>query len=314
MPDPEAVFWDRLDLREAAFTGDEVATWPPAFRDALTRPGVLCRTSNATHIACDACDTGHVEEVQQVEGPEGRRRFYLVCPENGRVQVDERRLLRWAVNFQTLATVVAEEVGCTGTVEMLKRDRIWVLGRLVRAAVARNVVMCRGLTWEDGGQVVVASQRIRIASPPLVLAIGRLPSDTFWGKQVPPVLGLNEVLALDGRISACLDAVDNVLGIQPAQPRVVRRKRRRASRAETIDALTKAMAEHLRAARDHAHSLKERDQVLTLLPRPTRSHLAGQVNVSPPTVGRCLTDPAARQLQVYWEMANVLEQVMRFKG
>lgn len=314
MSDALSLFWDRLDWREVAFTADEVAAWPDDLRGALTGAGILRRGDNSRRIACDACDTGHIEEVGEVPNPDGSLRFYIPCPENGRVWVPQERLLRWVPDLGALADAAAQALGCGPKATTLVPDRVWELGRLVRGQATRNVILARGFAWSDARKVIVDSRKIAIASPPLVLAIGQLPSDDLWSNRVPTVVALNRVLCLGEAMTARLDVLDAALGVVAAQPQPGRRKRRRESRANTIDALTQAIREHLKEARDHAYSLKQRGQAPTLLPRPTEQHLAELVGVSPATVNRCLNkDTHAKQLQVYWQIASDLDQVMKFR-
>jgi AraC-like DNA-binding protein len=128
-------------------------------------------------------------------------------------------------------------------------------------------------------------------------------------------VALDRALSLDGSISVRWDALDSTLNAESARPQPAGRKRRRASRADTIDALTRAMHQHLLAARDHAFSRKQRGQAPALLPRPTEQDLAALVGVSPATVHRCLKrDPNAKQLQVFWRIASDVDQLMEFRG
>jgi len=310
-----AIFWDRLDWPDVAFTGGEVAAWPAGLRDTLIGAGILRRGLNARCVTCDSCQAGHVEEVQAVPGPGGSVRFFIRCPENGRVFVPEERLHRWTADLAALAAATAQALRCAGKLQTLVAQRIWELGRLARGPTARNVVLARGLTWPDARKVVLDSRKICIPSPPVVLTIGRVPSDDLWGNRVPSVIALDQVLHLDGAVTARGEVLDFALGVAVAQPKRLRRKRQRPNRANTIDALTKVMHEHLKAARDHAYSLKQRGRAPELLPRPAEEDLAELVGVSPSTVNRCLNkDPNARQLQVYWQAALDLDQVMKYRG
>ena len=89
-------------------------------------------------------------------------------------------------------------------------------------------------------------------------------------RRVPPKLG------------ARWDVLDSALGIETAQPQSARSKRQRESRANVIDTLTQAMEEHLRAARDHAFSLRQSGRPPALLPRPTQEELARMAGISAP--------------------------------
>jgi len=107
-----------------------------------------------------------------------------------------------------------------------------------------------------------------------------------------------------------------VLGAPPAKgrSRVRKKPNKRASRAAAIDAIKQALREHLRAARDHAYTLREHDKPAELLPRPTQEQLAQQLHISTSSVSRAINDPSDKEITILWEAANDLEQVLRFKG
>lgn len=92
-----------------------------------------------------------------------------------------------------------------------------------------------------------------------------------------------------------------------------RRVPQRGTRAANIETLEKELEKHLLAARDHAHSLRDRDREPALLPRPTQKELARRTGLTQPDVSRCLKDPRAKVLKILWETAESLEAVMMYK-
>lgn len=85
---------------------------------------------------------------------------------------------------------------------------------------------------------------------------------------------------------------------------------RRGTRAANIEKLEKELEKHLLAARDHAHSCREREPAL--LPRPTQKDLARWTGLTQSDVSRCLNDPRAKVLKILWDTANSLEAVMKY--
>lgn len=156
------------------------------------------------------------------------------------------------------------------------------------------------------------SKKIAIANPPLVLAIGRLPGDDLWGSKVPAIARLDQVFALDRAVGIQLDAIDVAMGVVVAQPRPARRPYQRHERGSTIDALTRALKEHFRAARDHAYSLEQRGRDAELLPRPTMKQLAEMIGVVESSVSRAINDEHAMALKLLWDAALDLDQVLDF--
>ncbi len=92
-----------------------------------------------------------------------------------------------------------------------------------------------------------------------------------------------------------------------------RRAPQRGTRAANIEKLEKELEKHLLAARDHAHSLRDRDREPALLPRPTQKELARRTGLTQPDVSRCLKDPRAKVLKILWETAESLDEVMKYK-
>jgi len=88
---------------------------------------------------------------------------------------------------------------------------------------------------------------------------------------------------------------------------------RRTSRVVAIDALTKAMKDHLRAAHSHAcQSLQDTGEP-KLLPRPEKKLLGKMVGCSKTKVTNCFGDAAAGELRTLYEIAADLERVMALK-
>ncbi len=89
-----------------------------------------------------------------------------------------------------------------------------------------------------------------------------------------------------------------------------RKLKKRATRAAAIDAIKRALREHLRSARDHAYSSSD----AALLPRPTLQQLADQLKVHISSVSRAINDPSDREIAILWDAANDIEKVMKFKS
>ncbi|GEM_PF-3031315 len=103
-------------------------------------------------------------------------------------------------------------------------------------------------------------------------------------------------------------------GDRPTCKPARRKRMKRAPRTAIIDAIKKALREHLRAARDYAYSSRDHGTGPALLPRPTQKQLAAQLGVSVSSISRAINDPSDTEIRILWEAANDLEQVMSFKG
>ncbi len=146
-----------------------------------------------------------------------------------------------------------------------------------------------------------------------VIAMTSYHSDGFGIATELYALGVNECISKpfdDGR--PLTNVIESVLSENPAQSQGLK-LRKRASRATAIDAIKHALREHLRAARDHAYSLREYGKGAKLLPRPTQQQLARQLRLSASSVSRAINDPSDKEITILWAAANDLEQVLQFK-
>jgi len=89
---------------------------------------------------------------------------------------------------------------------------------------------------------------------------------------------------------------------------------KRGSRAANIERLTDAMIAHLRAAKDYAYSTRDTTGIPQLLPRPQQKELGALTGLLPSTVNRCLKDPRARELALYWKTARDLDLIQKWRG
>jgi len=87
----------------------------------------------------------------------------------------------------------------------------------------------------------------------------------------------------------------------------------RGTRAANIEKLEKELEKHLLAARDHAHSLRDRGLEPVLLPRPAQKDLAARAGLEEYDVSRCLGDRRAKVLKILWETGDSLEAVMKYQ-
>jgi hypothetical protein len=77
-------------------TADETGDWPVGTLDNLLEARAIVPIEPATSAACTECDDDHTEIVQVVEEPPGSEtRFYISCPNIGRVRIEAANLRRW---------------------------------------------------------------------------------------------------------------------------------------------------------------------------------------------------------------------------
>ncbi|MGC6443402.1 MAG: hypothetical protein ACON4H_12150 [Rubripirellula sp.] len=67
-----------LKLRQAILTAEDLADWPEPMRELFVERKVLIQARPATHVNCDACYDGHIEEVNRVGSGELQEEFRKV--------------------------------------------------------------------------------------------------------------------------------------------------------------------------------------------------------------------------------------------
>jgi hypothetical protein len=217
------------------------------------------------------------------------------------------RLRRWEVDLNRLAEIISKELHCRGRVTETSPQRFWELGTVCFAGHHHNVFFGRMLSYEDGSELL---RQQHISKYGILFVPSMLPAfDSTDDHPTPFVLSVRNTIVpesdtfqLDGSL---------------VESQVVRREKsvsrvpsKRAERAALIAKLTRAMVEHIRAAYDHAYATQRQRGVPDLLPRPTERQLARQLDVSQPSVHRCLADATARELQYLRKLAVDLDRLM----
>jgi len=310
-PDPLDLLWRCVDVELPVFAGDEAAAWPPGMLATLRKLDLICGGKTASYITCDACTEGHVEKVMRIPYPDGRIRFFIACPEHGRVEVEPERLRQWAVRFDPICRFLADQLGIQAGPEEIVPSRIWKIGRTSLAGRSRVVWMGRGLSSPEAETL---SGVLPKGATPVLFLLGRPPRDGLLKLKPDSLIDLAQVLSLsDDRLVLDKAAVEDQLSATGEVPRK-RPPVKRASRTAAIDALERALIDHIIAARDHAYAEERRGRSPKLLPRPAQKQLAAQLKLSRAAVSRAFSDGNAQKLKMLWEMAGDLGQVMDYPG
>jgi len=310
-PDPHDLVWHCADNPSPALVLEDLEAIPQSDLDRLMGLGLVKQAATATHVVCDACAEGHVEEVDRIVYSEHVTRFFITCPENGRVEVPRERLMQWAVDYLPLFLSLSSALSASIGVTEVFPGRVWNLGRVALSGKSRTIWAARGLGWPDATQLVDVLPKGR---SPVLFFLGQPPDGNLLQIPCESVIELRTVISLcDEGIAVDVDGIERQLVGET--PEVAMKKlRKRASRAATVDAIKQALREHLRAARDHAFNSRNRGSGSALLPRPSQKQLAAQLKIHESSVSRAINDPSDKEIAILWKAANDLEQVMQFKG
>jgi hypothetical protein len=169
-----------------SFQSDDLASWPQELVRALTDAGLLSEGSYATHVTCDGCELGCVEEVVLVDrGDDAAPEAYVICHERedvGRIRVSLDRLRTRRVSFPGLASWLATELGAADAPEELLPERLWWLGRPMVNGCRADTFLGRGPRWSGAKNTFGSDERLRDSVAPLVLVPDRVGPKSVFGE------------------------------------------------------------------------------------------------------------------------------------
>lgn len=284
--------WDREI--QPIFSGAEVAE-DIAERQTILGNDFFVETQAARECWCPECNDELADLVFI------NQKAFFTCPTCGILPADTEHLRRWTFHTQAFVARVAQLIDASATAQTLIPDRLWLLGRYRRDTRSRNVLLACGATRPDWSQllqsITLPARSIWLLGP---LAAAR--------NSLPETLPLATIVRWTGGLELDHAAFDDFFA-EPDTPKK-RPTAKRAGRSAAIEKLRKQLIEHLRAAREYARDTQDQGEA-RLLPRPTQSHLATATGLTNAAISRCLSDPAARELQLLWRTAADLDAVLR---
>lgn len=257
----------------------------------------------------DCTDCGSHCRLVYLDDARGISRVYAACSRCGPVAVESRQLDRFEIDTAALLTAIFEAHRVS--VEPIDPQGFWKIGRVTWAGQSREVWFVRGSDSDVNAKaesLLATHRRACLFTPTRDAA-------QTWERRVPCiVVALEDVLDWIGAgFHLDEDVIAARLDDSEASIEKPKRGRKRGSRAAAIEALRQELNAHIIAAADHAFATSERTGTPELLPKPTQAELAERIGVSPPTLGRCLTDKAAPELRILWEAADDVYEVMKWR-
>jgi len=307
-PDPLEIIWRCADTPEPLLAADEVCALAGTVFARLVRLGLLRQGETATNVTCDACTRQHVEEVFRVTYPDETTRFFIRCPEGGRVEVPRRRLLQWAVDYLPLLQALASSLSARGGLTEVVPGRVWNLGRAALAGRSRPVWVARGLAWPDAGRVAEALPKGR---SPVLFFLGQPPDGDLLEIPCESVIELRTVVSLGEELSIDRDAIESQLGNIDAPPTGKTRARKHSARATTIASLKRELHQYIMSMKSRIRHADDAGQVFEL-PRLTQKMLAKMIGATESSVSRAIRHGNDLELKILLQTANDAEMIRRY--
>lgn len=299
----------RWEIDPPLIGAEEAGSELKSIFESLRERSLLRPTTPAGSHTC--CDCGERRRVDYLPIKGGGQAGYIHCP-CGVTPVPEELLRRWRIDDEALLAAAFQ--GINLAIESHVAGRLWQVGKANWAGRSREVWFARCFRRTASAAVRDVMQR----RPKAILFAPTEAGAVRWQEATGNLtISLESTLTITAE-EIVLDAahVEGLLidaGLGSATP-LRRPTKKRADRAANIELLRRELVEHLRAARDHAFAAKEGTGQPELLPRPTQKALGEQTGLSEPDVSRCLNDEKAAELRLYWEMADDLDQIMKFRG
>lgn len=299
-----------LDGQRPVIAGEVVREWPVERIAELTAAGLLTELPPVRSVACPECPEAPFRDVIYTESSNGTPRTLLACPHCGLSEIPLDHLRRWQVERGALVDLVRRSLNLNGQRSESQPDRLWRLGRLSHGGAIWSVWLGFQLFRRDASDLLLRAQ---FPARTLLLVPGRLPTSALpHGVRAGSLRDLTEwsgeTLQWDEVRREELLHVPQAESPSPKK----RAPTRRQTRAADIDALVAELKQHLRSARDYAYETREARGVPALLPRPTQKDLARRLGITESRISRSLNDGRATELQLLWNLADDLDQVLRF--
>lgn len=236
--------WLMLDRHCGGFASSSFEGWID--RDTLTilKESWLRETSPLKYVVCPDC-LDHDEEPILCEYPGVAPKWFIPCPESGRVQLRPDELQQWQFDLEAIARTIAGTLSLSGPLSVEIPQKLWRLGRAPWQNRTREVWLLRNSTSLSRTDLKLALKSSRQA---IVLTYGRVPPDPLWKTRSPAFVLLSHVSQwCDGKFSidamqlleAVRDQDDVVCESVPAETgRVSSRRIRRQVKEEIASMLT----------------------------------------------------------------------------
>lgn len=177
-----------MDMDNPTISVYEASMWPGDGFEKMLVMGFLQHTENALSVTCPDCFDHH-EEVICSQYPGGIFRWFIACPDCGRVRLEPKDLRQWGINRGAVAQAIANSLSLAGKCTEIALGHVWRLGRWKLPDGTRDVLFVVGLTSPDGSSL---RRAITSAHRPVVLVPHQVPPGEFWVGKAPPLISLHD--------------------------------------------------------------------------------------------------------------------------
>ena len=180
-----------MDEERRTISAYEASEWPENGFERLLALGFFNQVENSQYVVCPDC-LDHEEEVICLDYPGRKTRWYIPCPEGGRVELHPDELRQWRISLPNIVQGIADQLSLNGNPTELVPGHVWRLGRWKEPGGLHDVLLAVGLNTR---QAENCRRGITSAHRPVVLIPHREPPREFWLGRVPPLISLHAAAA-----------------------------------------------------------------------------------------------------------------------
>lgn len=307
LSDPLDIVWRSADNPHPVFVAEDLAGVPPQVVTRLTELGVLRPASTATHVICDACDGHHVEGVIPIKYPGGQTRFFVRCPENGRIEVPRDRLLQWAVDYTPLLAALAKALSAQGQIAEVVPRRVWNLGRASLVGKSKPIWAARGLAWPDAGQIAASLPKGR---SPILFFLGQAGGDGLLDVPRESIIEMRTIMQMNGDLVIDCEAIERQVS-DVAAPPVTKKTKKQTQRDATVGALKRELHERILSLKSAIRHADDNETPFDL-PRLTQKELAEAIKVSESSVSRAISESDDPWLKILLQTVESIDMIRKY--
>lgn len=247
--------WLMLNTNNCGYTSQSFDGWLEADVLNVLKQSWLRETAAAECVVCPEC-LDHDEQPVMLESPGGGVRWYIPCPEYGRVRLRPEELRQWCFDLNAIATDVVRALSLTGTVSVEIPDKLWRLGRASWQQKSREVWLLRD--WRSLSEAELKSA-MKPAARAIVLTYDSVVPEPLWPGRSPAFIALSRVSQwCDNRLSfdalqlfECVTDQDDMVSEAPVVPR--QRVPARAIRRQVKEEIASMLTDEALVAAYHRH-------------------------------------------------------------
>lgn len=275
---------------------------------SLCAMGVLRDAPDAKSWTCTEC--GHRSHLNFIVDKAGIAHAFSCCTDCGPNKIDAQLLKRWVIDTRKLLEILF----CKTKLAIQQRGNnpLWQVGRATWAGRSREIWFVRSFRPSNTTSILSelgTSPNAIVFTPTFSVA------DRLRAKIENLVIPLDSIVELhNGEFCMDRECVESKIKDRELSAKPKRTPTpRRAEKLVGIDKLKDELNAHMISARDHAIDTKQRTGEPALLPRPLQKDLAKRAGISKTAVSRRLCDLGDPELQILWNAADNLYDVMNWE-